>query len=195
MKDCMKNNTPIKYIENFIENDGELFNKLWKELAWERRGEIPRREYYCNEISVPYTYGVKEFARTYEPKVWHEAILEIKNKVEKELGIQLEVCFLNGYENSKDQLNWHSDDSPEMDDSRPIVIVTLGATREIWFRKIPKNGEKIPMENVDKLMLKSGSMCIMLPGMQDTHQHRIPKSGYECGPRISLTFRGYVNSD
>ena len=94
MKDCMKNNTPIKYIENFIENDGELFNKLWKELAWERRGETPRREYYCNEISVPYTYGVKEFARTYEPKVWHEAILEIKNKVEKELGIKLEVCFL-----------------------------------------------------------------------------------------------------
>jgi hypothetical protein len=33
----------------------------------------------------------------------------------------------------------------------------------------------------------------MLPGMQDTHYHRIPKSDREVGPRISLTFRGYVD--
>lgn len=28
--------------------------------------------------------------------------------------------------------------------------------------------------------------------MQDSWYHRIPKSPTPCGPRISLTFRGYV---
>ena len=32
-------------------------------------------------------------------------------------------------------------------------------------------------------------------GLQDTTQHRIPKSDRVCGKRISLTFRGYVSQN
>ena len=32
----------------------------------------------------------------------------------------------------------------------------------------------------------------MKAAMQDTHVHRIPKADRVVGPRISLTFRGYV---
>ena len=46
--------------------------------------------------------------------------------------------------------------------------------------------------NIEKLLLGHGSAAIMAPGMQDTHEHRIPKSSRQCGVRISLTFRGYV---
>ncbi|MNY73470.1 hypothetical protein D3C86_2122690 [compost metagenome] len=73
-----------------------------------------------------------------------------------------------------------------MDDDRPIVIVSLGAEREIWFRP---NTDTM---HVDKLLLGHGSLCLMQPGMQDTHQHRIPKSPrHDCGARISFTFRGF----
>ena len=176
----------IAYTPGFVKSPSEAFEKLWNGLAWERRGATPRREYYCNDIAVPYTYGTGDFARTYEPAVWTDAILAIRSDVEAALGTKFEVCFLNGYENSRDQLGWHSDDSKEMDDARPIAIVTLGAEREIWFCPIDDKSD------VTKIVLGNGSMCVMAAGMQDTHMHRIPKAGFDCGPRISLTFRGYV---
>jgi alkylated DNA repair dioxygenase AlkB len=164
-----------------------VFTRLWNELAWQRRGVTPRREYYSNDIAVPYAYGKEEFSRSYEPQPWHPVMLEIRDKLQALTGTVFEVCFLNGYENNRDQLGWHADDSPEMDDARPIAIVSLGAEREIMFRP------QADREAVTKLKLGHGSLCLMAAGMQDTHYHRIPKAGFECGPRISLTFRGYVS--
>ena len=81
----------------------------------------------------------------------------------------MDVCFINGYEDHRDHLGWHADDSPEMDDNRPIVTISLGAERFIWFR------ENTNIDVIDKVLLGNGSACIMMPGMQDTHMHRIPK--------------------
>ncbi len=53
--------------------------------------------------------------------------------------------------------------------------------------------EALGQPTITKLKLGHGSLCLMQPGMQDTHQHRIPKAGFQCGERISLTFRGYVS--
>lgn len=179
MLDC------VSYKAAFVANPNAAFDVLWNELDWERRGSTPRREYYCNEIDVPYAYGRGAGEREYLPKAWHAALLEIKRAVEAELGVKFEVAFLNGYEDGRDHLGAHADDSPEMDDKRPIAIVTLGAEREIWFH--PNENPK----DVTKLLLENGSLCVMAPGMQDTHKHRIPKAGFVCGPRISITFRGY----
>lgn len=180
---------PIQYIPNAIDYPTQAFNRLWNELEWDRRGSTPRREYYCNDVNVPYTYGSGAGIRTYEPRPLHPVISQIKADCEFTMETKFEVVFLNGYENSRDHLGWHADDSPEMDDSRPICIVSLGAEREIWFR--PQNDAN----DVTKLVLQHGSLCIMEAGMQDTYYHRIPKAGFECGPRISITLRGYVASN
>lgn len=191
--------TPIIYTENWLREEAAdaSFIRLWDELAWVRHDKVPRREYYVHALDKPYSYGLAEYARTYESQPMHPTLLQIWMKAEAQYGHAFETCFLNGYEDGKDFLGWHSDNSPEMDDARPILIVTLGAEREIWFRVRPEllrdgwGGEHtVPVE---KLTLGHGSLCEMKPGMQDTHQHRIPKAGFEnCGPRISLTFRGYV---
>lgn len=190
--------TPIIYMSNWIREDAadEAFIRLWDELAWVRHDKVPRREYYVHADEQPYSYGRAEYARTYESQPMHPTLLKIWMKAEAQYGHAFETCFLNGYEDGKDFLGWHSDDSPEMDDTRPILIVTLGAAREIWFRPRPEllrdgwGGEHTV--RTEKLVLAHGSLCEMKPGMQDTHQHRIPKAGFEnCGPRISLTFRGY----
>jgi len=175
----------ITYIPDFLPNPAEVFNALWSELDWERRGLTPRREYYANDIDVPYTYGTGQFARTYENKPWHPLMREIQAKLSNHTGTAFEACFLNGYEDQSDSLQWHADDSPEMDDDRPIGIISLGAAREIWF--CPQNDKT----DVTKLKLASGSLCLMPPGMQDTHFHRIPKAGFICAERVSLTFRGF----
>ena len=178
----------ITYTPSFVKEPEKVFKALWEGLAWERRGSTPRREYYCNDVPVPYTYGKGAGIRSYRPSVWTPEIMDIKRDVEASFGCSMEVCFLNGYENSRDHLGWHSDDSPEMDDSRPIAIVTLGAEREINFAPL------IDLSDVTRLKLESGSLCVMAPGMQDSHAHKIPKAGFECGPRISLTFRGFVGA-
>lgn len=177
--------TPITYIANFVADPEAAFAALWNELEWQRRGSTPRREYYANDANVPYVYGRGAGQREYLPQPWHPVMRELQAKLVDLTGAGLEVCFLNGYENQRDHLGWHADDSPEMDDDRPIAIVSLGAEREIWF--CPQTDTK----SVDKLKLASGSLCLMAAGMQDTHFHRIPKAAFDCGARISLTYRGY----
>lgn len=186
------NDIPIDYKASWLNDHQDVFARLKNELEWVRVGNTPRSEYYCNDVKVPYTYGKGAGVREYAVQPYHPDILAIKAKLEAETGVVFEACFLNNYNDGSDHLGWHADDSPEMDDARPIAIVSLGAEREIWFRKAPS--EATATDEVTKVKLASGSLCLMEPGMQDTHHHRIPKSSvHNCGPRISLTFRGYVN--
>lgn len=97
-----------------------------------------------------------------------------------------EACFLNRYDDERESLGWHADDSPEMDPARPIAVISFGGIREIGFR--PKGSQK----EVKRLALTPGSLMFMHPGMQQSWEHRIPKAGYKAKPRISLTFRGYL---
>jgi alkylated DNA repair dioxygenase AlkB len=185
----------VIYKKDFLPDQDSFFAALVK-LDWVQRGEpdarVPRKEYFASDIGEPYTYGEGDYARTYHPQPWTEVLREIQREVQDALGFQFELCFLNYYETGKDSLNWHSDDSPEMDDLRPIAIVTFGAEREIWFR--PREDKGGNPKLVTKQILHNGSLAMMLPGMQDTHQHKIPRSGlHNCGPRISLTFRGYAD--
>lgn len=186
---------PITYIPNFIANPDAALLALQTELEWERRDSAPRSEYYVNDTGEPYTYGNGTGRRTYLVRPYHAVILDIRKELEKYVAAAFpsirpvfEVCFLNRYLNQSDALGWHADSSEEMDDARPIATISLGVEREIWFRP---NGKE-NTQNITKLKLGNGSMCLMHPGMQDTHQHRIPKASFLCGERISLTFRGYV---
>ena len=100
-------------------------------------------------------------------------------------------AFLNRYENEKQHLGWHSDDFVEMDHTAPVCVVSFGEAREIWWRKIGESG-LVPSEQRQKL--SPGSLFIMPPGFQHTHEHRIPRGDREMTPRISLTFRRFLES-
>lgn len=178
---------PIQYWASALPEDARLMEELWNGLGWERRDGAPRREYYVNPNGRAYTYGRGAGRREYLPRPATPAIMEIWRRCEELCGCPFEVCFLNGYEDGSDQLGWHADDSPEMDPGRPIAIASLGARREIWFRENGAGGGARLA-----LPLASGSVCSMEAGMQSTHQHRIPKAGFVCGPRVSLTFRGWT---
>jgi alkylated DNA repair dioxygenase AlkB len=180
--------TSVIYIPGAIRDPDWYFSELMENLEWVQMGNTPRKEYYCSLHGKPYTYGSGRGVRTYNPQPWVPALSVLRGLSEHFSLAKQEVLFLNRYEDCRDQLGWHADDSPEMDDERPITIITLGAERDIMFRP---NGNR---DHVTRLKLEHGSICIMPPGMQDTHMHRIPKSdNVKIGPRISLTFRGYVN--
>lgn len=172
-----------------------MFVTLRDSLAWVRHDNTPRSEYYVHERAEPYTYGTPPFERTYRAQPWTDALWELQDLAEKAAGRRFQVCFLNRYHNQTDQLGWHADNSPEMDDDCPIAIISLGVEREIMFREDrtgnPLRKYTTPHETT-RLKLEHGSLCLMHAGMQDTHQHRIPKAGFMCGERISLTFRRFA---
>lgn len=178
----------IEYNEDRFSYMSELTDLFWssEEFPWEDRG-APRREAFLSKNApVLYTYGSGTHFRTYESSPIPDFMKDFWEDAEEFAGCEFELCFSNGYANERNHLGWHADDSDSVDDSRPILVVSIGAEREIWFRK---NGEENKTD-IHKMKLKSGSGLLMLPGVQDTHQHRIPKADRKMDKRISFTFRG-----
>lgn len=210
---------PVDYLPGFVPDPDACFEAL-KALSYERRDTTPRSEFFCSDHPYPYAYGRGRGVRTYLPRPWPDAIIPIRKALEAKTGALLDVCFANRYHDQSDHLGWHADDSPEMDDARPIISVSFGVAREIWFRPrlmfrcnqcrqetpedLPRTGphnhkmscytgEYRPVwGEVEKLVLEHGSACVMRPHMQESWEHRIPKASFTCGERISLVFRGYV---
>lgn len=186
---------PVIYAPNFIQTPDEWFATLWAELNWERRPDAPRREYWTNTYNRPYTYGRGQGTRTYQSQAIHPVIQTAQEMLFQSYAVAYEGCFLNGYEGKRDWLGWHADDDPGIDHSRPIVVITLGQARAIQFRRVIRagtKGDKGEYGFTESLTLENGSLCFMLPGMQQTYEHRIPKTDFEAKPRISLTFRGLL---
>lgn len=188
-------NAPVTYIPDFIPSKPgvESFMFLWNGLDWIRHDDAPRIEYWDTLLGKPYTYGRGQGQRTYQPQEHNPLISMIRDKLYVDGFDYYEGCFLNGYRNNRDALGWHADDDPGIDHSRGIAIVTLyesedAKPRSIQFREVFENSVG-PPENLE---LAHGSLAIMAPGMQFTHQHRIPKAGFEAKRRISLTFRGLL---
>lgn len=181
---------PVEYLPGFVPDPDAVFTAL-KELNYERRDTTPRSEFFASDHPFPYAYGRGRGVRTYMPNPWPPVLLPIRAALEKHTGVVLDVCFVNRYHDQSDHLGWHADDSPEMDDLRPIISVSLGVAREIWFRPVGARG----LESIEKLLLEHGSVCIMQPHMQEGWEHRIPKASFHCGERISLVLRGYVMPD
>jgi alkylated DNA repair dioxygenase AlkB len=189
--------SPYLYLPNFVTDPDAAFQQLRDDLTWERRSDAPRCEYYCNDYPEPYVYGKGRGRRAYLPQPYHPQILRIRQDLQARLQTVFETCFLNRYLNQSDHLGWHADDSPEMDDLRPIVSVSLGVARDIQFYyRDPAlailRAPAVKQKEITTLRLEHGSAFIMLSGFQDTHYHRIPKASFQCGERISLTYRGYL---
>lgn len=170
-----------EYTKNFADSPDDLFDKMMR-LDWLTVKDA-RREYFMSNRARAYAYGNKDFE--YQSRRFTEAVAELM----KSLGDDYNVCFLNRYDEARNALGWHADDSPEMDSSHPIAVVSLGAAREIWWKENDFKGV-IPVEN--RQLLAPGSLFVMPAGFQQKYMHRIPKSDRACGARISLTFRRYV---
>ncbi len=164
----------------------ELFEKLLSEVPWINK-DAPRDECFMSSFPLEYTYG-KGFTRSYKSIEFHPDVFRIMTVLNYHKGTSYNVCFLNYYKSDKEHLGWHADDSPEMDTTHPIAVVSFGAEREIWIKEKGFSGN-IP--DHDKYKLPNGSLFTMLPGMQETHLHKIPKADRVLGGRISLTFRKY----
>lgn len=173
------------YIDKFT--DDTIFPSLL-ELNWLSVTDA-RMEYFMSDAPLSYTYGSGDYARTYTSENYTPEVRKLKEDLNHAFDRDYNVCFLNRYNDQKNQLGWHADDSPTMDRNHPIAVISFGAEREIWWKL---NGETGVVPNSQRQKLSSGSLFIMPEGFQDTHLHRIPRADREVGIRISLTFRRYI---
>jgi len=167
-------------------------------LPWENH-DAPRDEYFMANEKLSYTYGKGRGERTYTSAPYSAEVASLQDcitwygsRFNMWFGSHYNVCFLNRYDDQKKWLGWHSDDSPMMDSSHPIAVVSFGVERFINWRPIGHKGV-IPKEWTQKLGHRS--LFVMPSGFQETHEHKIPKHSAECGVRISLTFRRYKEAN
>ncbi len=168
--------------------------RLIAEVPWLRVTET-RSECFMADTPVSYTYGKGIGERTYTSVPFGAGVSVLLGAVNAQLcnaWAGLNVCFLNRYDTEREHLGWHADDHAGTDHTKPIVVVSFGQAREIWWRPTGLPGEVPPQR---RRLLEDGSFFLMPPGFQSDYQHRIPKGDRPMGTRISLTFRAFLPAD
>lgn len=154
-----------------------------------------RQERFEADHLIEYAYGKEGRSKNYvagplSPVV--RTVMECVNQfLERRAWGPMNGCFLNRYDNDHHALGWHADDFEGMDHTKAVVVVSFGQAREIWWR--PKGQKGIVPQN-QRQLLAHGSLFVMPPGFQHTHDHRIPKGGQAMGARVSMTFRAFRES-
>lgn len=180
--------TRCDFAENWVTSVlyGRALERLGGEVPWTDVAGNRLECFMARDLSKVYSYGKGVGRRVYEPVEFHPVVELILHELNARMPAFFNVCVLNRYLDERNHLGWHADDSPEQDPDHSIAVVSFGATREIWTKKMGNSGH-VPPE--DRFMLTPGSLFIMPPRYQETHLHRIPKHTAKCGERISLTFR------
>ena len=165
----------------------KLMGEMADELVWEKH-DVNRMEAFFKRIECDYRYGPGRPIRPYYPQPEPAALKALWAQVERFLRFEVEACFINYYLNHEGNIGWHSDNSPTMDHSKPLTLLSLGESRVLCIRPI---GEK---EFEEVVTLEGGSLLIMYPGTQFTHEHSSPRTLNTGGPRMSLVFRPLLRS-
>lgn len=176
------------YIEKFFTKiEADFFvndfinNIVWEQQSMNMYGKLipfPRLTTWYGDNDKPYSFS----GITLQPHPWNESLLKIKNKIEPLSGVIFNSVLLNRYRDGSDSISWHTDAEKELGNNPIIASVNLGEERVFQLKHID-TGERID------LLLKHGSLLIMMGELQHFWKHQVPKSKKPMKERINLTFR------
>lgn len=147
---------------------------------------VPRLQCWMGEAKSLYGYSGLRM----DPLPWNTTVEQIRQRVEKLLGLSFNSVLLNYYRDGQDSVAWHADDEPELGPEPLIASVSFGAERIFQLKtKQSREPEKY------QLTLRSGSVLVMGRGLQENWLHQLPKVKDLHSPRINLTFRNIINSN
>ncbi len=190
-QNLLPHNGYTSYIPNFIKDTHSSFlHQLLNEVAWKHdeltlygKKIITKRQVaFEGDEHIAYTYSKQE--KMASP--WSKIVLELKQKLEKELNTQFNGCLLNLYATGEIGMAWHSDNEPELESEGIIASLSFGATRTFQL-KHKQSGEKIDVK------LENGSLVVMDMHSQKHWMHQLKKEPKIKEPRINLTFRQFKN--
>jgi alkylated DNA repair dioxygenase AlkB len=163
------------------EADG-CYNTLLQDTPW-REYQMPMYDKIVTAPRMIAWYGEQEEAGE-SALPWTPALLALREKVEKETGLDFNAVLLNLYRNGNDGVAWHSDKEHRIGKNPCIASVTFGQTRPFRFRH--KSDKSVPQLEIP---LHHGTLLLMSGTTNTYWEHHIPKSAKEMLPRINLTFR------
>lgn len=176
---------------------GQAYGKLLQDLidntAWRQEqvtlfGQThlqPRLSAWYGSKKLKYSYS----GITLEARPWNRVLLDLKSRVEAQVGHHFNSLLLNYYRDHDDGMGMHSDDEAELGEQPVIASLSLGEERTFILRH--KFRKAI---TTFKLPLPSGSLLLMKGDTQSYWKHGISKQKHPCGPRVNLTFRKILNS-
>ncbi len=163
-----------------------LLDELRDTLPWEnhrvrlfgREHASPRLSCWLGDPGAVYRYS----GNVFEPRAWTPALLQLRERLQAELGVEFNSVLANRYRNGRDCMGWHSDDERELGDAPMIASVSLGATRR--FVVAHRQGqERLAFD------LPHRSLLVMAGATQRCYRHALPRTARPVGERINLTFR------
>ncbi|MEX1032225.1 MAG: alpha-ketoglutarate-dependent dioxygenase AlkB [Cellvibrionaceae bacterium] len=183
-------------VRDWLDRDSAewYFGELRTATDWEqstiviagREVRIPRLNAWYGDRGRAYTYSGKRF----EALPWSESLASLRGRTQDTVDgfasaveFRINSALLNLYRNGADSVGWHSDDEPELGPRPQIASVSLGASRRFVLKHRRDAANKL------ELILDSGSLLLMLGGIQHRWRHALPKTRRPVGERINITFR------
>ncbi len=180
------------YQDKRLEEKKDLwFESCLHDLDWEtgfitifgKTHQIPRLQAWYADNEVEYTYSGKKLQR----HNWNNLLLEIKEKIENITSFKFNSVLANLYRDGNDSMGLHSDDEKELGKKPVIASLSLGESRDIYFKhKNKKLNLVIPQV--------SGQLILMHGKTQEHWKHEIKKTKKIKKPRINLTFRNIITN-
>jgi alkylated DNA repair dioxygenase AlkB len=159
-------------------------------MAWQqpvvqvygRQHAVPRLTGFLATEGLRYRYS----GTTHCGEGWPTWFELLRQQVNEACGTSFNGCLLNLYRNGEDRMGWHADDEQEIDQTRPIASLSLGATRDFCLRH-----RQDPMRR-ETLVLADGDLLVMHPGCQQQWMHGVPSRRRIRTSRVNLTFRCFL---
>ena len=166
------------FLPGFIAAPEELLASARRDATWDTSMDV--RE--MANFGVPWTSTHLVFPRIEMP----DYLMEICRRISSELGergFMPNNCLLNFYKNGQSTMGFHSDNVNEMIEGTGVVILSLGAVRELTFRRLDDKARRF------RFSLEHGSLFFMSRELQHKWQHGVMGASRKIGARMSLTFR------
>ena len=165
------------------------FESCLHNLNWEtgfikifgKTHQIPRLQAWHADDGINYTYSGKKLQR----HDWNNTLLEIKKIIESITSCKFNSVLANLYRDGSDSMGLHSDDEKELGKNPVIASLSLGESRDIYF-KHKKNKSSLVISQT------SGQLLVMRGRTQEYWKHEIKKTKKFKKPRINLTFRNII---
>ena len=166
----------VCYLPNFIAHADNLLTHLLQEVMWDTRMQA--------RLTASFGKAYNYSQMTYPEQTMLPVLADLLPNIETEVGFLPNNCLINHYANGQARMGYHSDQTDILFEDTGIVILSLGAERNLVFRNIDidKPEQKISYN------LAHGSLLYMNQAVQQRWQHAIPTSK-ATDIRLSLTFR------
>lgn len=162
-----------QYIHPLVQHSDELLLAMLKDAPWIHMASRSIASY-----GVPYA-GLKSYAisgETFVSPPLPDRLISICAQIQDRFGFKPNNCLINYYKDEKSKNGFHSDSTAEIAKGTGVVILSLGAERELSFRHVRdpdlSNGR----------LLQDGSLFYMTREMQSDWQHAILPYKAEVNP-------------